>query len=163
MTLQARTKKILVMVVVVVLIAAAGLAAVVTVLVRNAPETLPTITAYAHGNSVRVDAGVCDSSMRCADLEVANLPVPPGSPLELSLPKDIADGNWRLNVQFGDPRTGEVFEGYRDYTAGEAYAVTVPTREHEQLLGVIIQQPSQRDFAPMWAIQTLPELPAVAQ
>lgn len=157
MTLQARTKKILAAVVAVVLVAAGGLAAVVTMLVRDAPETLPIITAYAHGNTVDVEAGVCDASLRCADLTVANLAVPAGYPLQLSLPKDVAEGDWRLNVQFGDPRTGEVFEGYRDYTAGEVYSVTVPTRENEQLLGVIIQQPSSRDFAPVWAIQTLPD------
>ncbi|MFF0814934.1 DUF2771 family protein [Rhodococcus sp. NPDC003318] len=157
MTLQARTKKILAAVVVVVLVAAGGLAAVVTMLVRDAPETLPTITAFAHGNTVDVEAGLCDASLRCADLTVANLAVPAGSPLQLSLPKEVAEGDWRLNVQFGDPRTGEVFDGYRDYTAGDAYSVTVPTRENEQLLGVIIQQPSSGDFAPVWAIQTLPE------
>ncbi|MGW0043556.1 DUF2771 family protein [Rhodococcus sp. NPDC003348] len=162
MTLQARTKKILAAVVVVALVAAGGLAAVVTMLVRDAPEQLPTVTAYAHGRTVDVDAGICDANMRCADLAVANLPVPAGSSLQLSLPKDIAEGDWRLNVQFGDPRTGEVFEGYRDYTAGEKYSVTIPTRENEQLLGVIIQQPSSRDFAPVWAIQTLPDLPEPA-
>lgn len=154
--MQARTKKILAAIVAIVLVATVGLATVVTLLVRDAPEKLPTVTAYASGKTVDVTAGVCDSTMRCADLEVAYLPVPEGTPLQLSLPKDIAEGDWRLNVQFGDPRTGEVFEGYRDYTPGEKYSVTVPTRENEQLLGVIIQQPSSRDFAPVWAIQTLP-------
>ncbi|MFD4295118.1 DUF2771 family protein [Rhodococcus sp. NPDC058505] len=162
MSLQARTKKILAAVVVVALVAAGGLATVTALLVRDAPETLPTITAYAHGKTVDVEAGVCDSTMRCADLTVAYLPVPAGSPLQLSLPRDIAAGEWRLNVQFGDPRTGEVFEGYRDYTPDENYSVTVPTQENEQLLGVIIQQPSSRDFAPVWALQTLPDLPEAA-
>lgn len=152
--MQARTKKILAAIGVIVLIAAAGLATVVTLLVRDAPEKLPTVSAYAYGTTVDVQAGICDSSMQCADLEVATLPVPAGTPLQLSLPRDVAEGDWRLNVQFGDPRTGEVFEGYRDYTPGEVYSVTVPTRENEQLLGVIIQQPSSGDYAPVWAVQT---------
>ncbi len=161
--MQARTKKILAVVAVIALVAAGGLATVVTLLVRDAPETLPVVTAYSNGKTVDVQAGVCDSTMRCADLEVAYLPVQAGTPLQMSLPKDIAEGDWRLNVQFGDPRTGEVFEGFRDYTPGEVYSVTVPTRENEQLLGVIIQQPSSRDFAPVWAVQTLPGLTPAAE
>ncbi|MFC9788785.1 DUF2771 family protein [Rhodococcus sp. NPDC127528] len=154
MTLQARTKKTIAALSVVALVAAGGLAAVVTVLVHDAPETLPTVTAYAHYKTVDVHAGVCDANLACAGLEVTNLSVPEGQPLQLSLPKDVSNSDWRLNVQIGNPKTGEVFNGYRDYTPGEAAAVTVPSGKDEQLLGVIIQLPTNGGLAPVWAIQT---------
>ncbi|QBJ97353.1 DUF2771 family protein [Rhodococcus sp. ABRD24] len=162
MTLQDRTKKILALLVAVLLVTAGGLATVVTLLVKDASPALPTITAYAHGTSTQVQAGVCNANLECDGLELVELPVPAGMPLQLSLPKDVADSNWRLNVQFGNPRTGEVFDGYRDYSAGEVYSVTVPSKPDEQLLGVIIQLPSNQGLAPVWAIQTLP-IPASAQ
>lgn len=154
MTLQARTKKTIAALSVVALVAAGGLAAVVTVLVQNAPESLPTVTAYAHYKTVDAHAGVCDADLACAGLEIANLSVPAGQPLQLSLPKDVSNSDWRLNVQIGNPETGEVFNGFRDYTPGEASAVTVPSGKNEQLLGVIIQLPANGSLAPVWAIQT---------
>ncbi|MFC4603473.1 DUF2771 family protein [Rhodococcus kronopolitis] len=154
MTLQARTKKTIAALSVAALVVAGGLAAVVTVLVKNAPETLPTVTAYAHYETVEAQAGVCDADLACAGLEVATLSVPEGQPLQLSLPKDVSGSDWRLNVQIGNPETGEVFSGFRDYTPGEASAVTVPSGENEQILGVIIQLPTNGGLAPVWAIQT---------
>ncbi len=180
MPMQGRTKKILAMLVVVALITAGGLAAVVTTLVQNAPPTLPTITAYAHGKTVEVEAGVCDSNLRCADLQVADLPVPAGatlpsptdSTLSLSLPKEIAESDWQLFYRVGDLRTGQVAEDVRTFTPGEAYAVTLPPADivrnpedmqYLQLLEVIVQQPSTRDFAPVWAIDTYSSLLAAQQ
>lgn len=134
MPMQGRTKQILAILVVVVLIAGGGLAAVVTTLVKNAPPELPTITAYAHGKSVEVGAMLCDPNLRCADPQVADLPVPAGailpspgpSTLSLSLPKEIADGDWQLYYAFRDLRTGQVYEDTRTFAPGEAYAVTRP-------------------------------------
>ncbi|WP_137723402.1 DUF2771 family protein [Prescottella subtropica] len=154
--MQARTKQIVALIAAVVLVAAAGLGTVVTLLVRNAPESLPVVTAYAHGTSVDVAGGACDAQLNCVGLDIAELHVPEGNPLQLSLPPEVADSNWRLNVQIGNPKTGEIFEGYRDYTPGEAYAVTVPGNEGEQLISAIIQLPAKNGLAQVWAFQTMP-------
>lgn len=180
MPMQGRTKQILAILVVVVLIAGGGLAAVVTTLVKNAPPELPTITAYAHGKSVEVGAMLCDPNLRCADPQVADLPVPAGailpspgpSTLSLSLPKEIADGDWQLYYAFRDLRTGQVYEDTRTFAPGEAYAVTLPPADlvenpedlrYVQLGQVIVQQPTRGNFAPVWAIDPFSGLLAQAQ
>jgi len=154
--MQARTKQILALIAAVVVVVAAGLAGVVAYLVGRAPEKLPTITAYSKENTADIRPGFCDQSLQCAGLEVVELHVPEGYPLQLSLPKEVADSDWRLNVQIGNPKTGEIFEGYRDYKPGEAYAVTVPGNEGEQLISAIIQLPAKGGLAPIWAIQAMP-------
>ncbi|RVW00768.1 DUF2771 family protein [Rhodococcus xishaensis] len=154
--MQARTKQILALITAAVVVAAAGLAGVVAYLVGNAEERLPTITAFAKQETATVEPGFCDPMLRCAGLEVIELHVPEGYPLQLSLPEEVANSDWRLSVQIGIRETGQVFEGYHDYKPGEAYAVTVPGAEGEQLIGAIIQLPAQGGLAPVWAIQTVP-------
>ncbi|MDH6280831.1 hypothetical protein M2284_000696 [Rhodococcus sp. LBL1] len=154
--MQPRTKNIVALIAAVVVVVAAGLAGVVAYLVGKAPEKLPTITAYSHQESAQLQPGFCDASLQCAGLEIVELHVPEGYPLQLSLPKEVADSDWRLNVQIGNPKTGEIFEGYRDYKPGEAYAVTVPGNPGEQLISAIIQLPAKGGLAPIWAIQTMP-------
>lgn len=154
MRLQPRTKKTIAILVVVALIAIGGLTAVVVSLVRSAPPSLPTVTAYAQGRAVTVEPGLCSADGTCAGLEAVMLEVPAGRPLQLSLPSEIAESDWRLNVTYGDPRTGEIFEGFRDYTPGQARAVTVPSDPGAQLLNVVLELPATGEQAPVWAIQT---------
>lgn len=154
--MQARTKQIVALIMAVVVVVAAGLAGVVAYLVGQASDELPTITAYSKEESATVTPGFCDASLQCEGLEIVELHVPEGYPLQLSLPKEIADSDWRLNVQIGNPQTGEIFEGYRDYTPGEAWAVTVPGNPGEQLISAIIQLPAKDGLAPVWALQTMP-------
>ncbi|BCN57656.1 MULTISPECIES: DUF2771 family protein [Prescottella] len=154
--MQDRTKKILALIAAVVIVAAAGLAGVVAYLVGQSEEKLPTITAYSKQETATVVPGFCDPSLQCEGLEIVELHVPEGYPLQLSLPKEIADSDWRLNVQIGNPKTGEIYEGYRDYKPGDAWAVTVPGAPGEQLISAIIQLPAQGGLAPVWALQTMP-------
>ena len=154
--MQARTKQILALITAVAVVTAAGLAGVVAYLVGKAEPALPTVTAFAHGEAVTVPAGACDAQLNCVGLEIVELHVPEGAPLQLSLPKEVADSDWRLNVQIGDPKTGQIFEGYRDYKPGEAFAVTVPGNPGEQLISAIIQLPARNGLAQIWALQTIP-------
>lgn len=114
--MQDRTKKIVALIAALVVVAAAGLAGVVAYLVGQSEEKLPTITAYSKQETVSATPGFCDQTLQCEGLEIVELHVPEGYPLQLSLPKEVADSDWRLNVQIGNPKTGEIFEGYRDYT-----------------------------------------------
>lgn len=154
--MQTRTKQIVALVMAVVLVSAAGLAGVVAFLVHRAPDKLPTITAFSNGESVTVTPGFCNQMLQCEGLEIVELHVPQGEQLQLSLPKEVADSPWRLNVQIGNPKTGEIFEGYRDYEAGDVYSVTVPGNPGEQLISAIIQLPAKGGLAPVWALQTMP-------
>ncbi|MFG1783465.1 DUF2771 domain-containing protein [Rhodococcus oryzae] len=157
-----KTKKIVLIGTLGLLIALAGFVAVVTALVRGADEEPPTVTAFAGGKSLVVEpTQYCNLYLEdCVDSPVAELQVPRGKPLQISLPGDIADGLWRVVMvyQLDDGRVG-VDERY--HSPGESLAITVETPEGMQLNGIEIQQPSavvNEQGLPLvhatWAIKT---------
>ncbi|WFR74733.1 DUF2771 family protein [Prescottella defluvii] len=154
--MQPRTKNIVALIAAVVVVVAAGLAGswpTSSVRLRRSCRPSPRTRTRSPPSSSPVSA-----TRRCSarGSKIVELHVPEGYPLQLSLPKEVADSDWRLNVQIGNPKTGEIFEGYRDYKPGEAYAVTVPGNPGEQLISAIIQLPAKGGLAPIWAIQTMP-------
>ena len=164
MTLQSRTKKTLALIVVVLIIVLVAFVAVLTVLIRDAGEHRPEVTAYAHGKSITVPPlRYCNLYLEdCVDGELAELDVPADYPLQLSLPPEIANAPWRLITVFEGP-TGELVTEERYYAPGEAAAVTVRSTQHPslQLNGVEIQLPSaviDEEGLPQahatWAIKT---------
>lgn len=145
MTLQPRTKKTLALIVVVLIVAAVAFAAVLTVLIRDAEKRPPEVAAYAHGKSITVPPlQYCDLYLEnCVNGELAELDVPLGYPLQLSLPPEITNAPWHLVMIFEGP-DGEIVPEERDYAPGEASAVTVRSAQQPplQLDGIEIQLPS---------------------
>lgn len=138
-----KTKKIALVVTLGLLITLAGLAAVVTALVRGADEKPPQITAFAGGKSVEVaPTQYCNLYLEdCVENPVAELSVPRGKPMQISLPGDISNGLWRVVMVYQlDDGTVAFDEKY--HSPGESLAITVETPDGMQLAGIEIQQPS---------------------
>ena len=123
---------------------------------------VPTITFFADRESVvsrpvlycPLDFKNCDPAGTAADLAV-----PPGRPLQISLPPEIADAPWRLITIYVDG-AGKQQSRDRFYKPGERLAVTLRLGPGELLQGVEIQLPSgatDQDGNPVaraaWALQ----------
>ncbi|MFD4266642.1 DUF2771 domain-containing protein [Rhodococcus sp. NPDC058481] len=157
-----KTKKIALVVTLGLVIALAGFAAVVTALVRGADERPPQITAFAGGKSLEVaPAQYCNLYLEdCVESPVAELSVPRGKPLQISVPSDISDGLWRVVMVYQlDDGTVGLDERYHE--PGESAAITVETPDGMQLNGIEIQLPSavvNEQGQPLvhatWAIKT---------
>ncbi|MEV0947788.1 DUF2771 domain-containing protein [Rhodococcus sp. NPDC049939] len=141
--MQARTKRILALSTVGLLVVLVAVAGVVYALVRNLPPRLPEITAFAHDRTERVvPLGYCNLYLEdCAGGGITELDVPPGYPLQLSMPPEIVNAPWRLFAIYEDP-SGNAIIMEQTHRAGETHAVTVPSSEELQLAGVEIQLPS---------------------
>lgn len=163
MNLQARTKKMLALVVAALVVVAAAVAVTVWKLVDSAEPSLPSITAFARGNSETVQpAQHCNLYLEdCVENPITELDVPAGYPLQLSLPAEIADAPWRMITVYGDTRTGQTYIDGKMFESGVRRAVTVESSPELQLLGVEIQLPSavvdeagEPIAHAVWAIQT---------
>lgn len=127
----------------------------------------PEVTAYAAGKALVVAPTLyCPLDLdqaRCTVGTTSELAVPAGTPLQLSLPGEIAEAPWRLIAVY---RTADGQERQDDqvFRPDERLAVTVaPQDPAEQLLGVEIQLPSSvidEQGAPIaratWGIATDP-------
>ncbi|MRH91420.1 DUF2771 family protein [Nocardia sp. SYP-A9097] len=137
------------------LVVAVAYVAVIVVVAHRASEPEPEITAYAHGHAVTVAPFMfCDPKVAkgqidlndCSTSEaISTLDVPPGSPLQISLPKEIANAPWRMKLWYripGDNVAVGAFS-YDDYkkglvntevkSDGTPYAITVPTPNDPQI------------------------------
>ncbi|WP_063044410.1 DUF2771 domain-containing protein [Nocardia pseudovaccinii] len=119
---------------------------VLTVFVRNADHPDPTVTAYAHGKTVTVSPFLyCTVKMEdCKYGETVILDVPAGYPLQLSLPKKIADAPWLAQLVYAMP-TGEKVDrvvSRNDFPEG-ALAVTIDSKPEPELrlVGIELQLP----------------------
>ncbi|MCP2279942.1 Protein of unknown function [Nocardia amikacinitolerans] len=132
----------------------AAVVVVVTVAVRNAPEHDPEITAYAHGRTVTVPPyQYCDIRIvgeeqldlsNCRQGESVDLEVPPGYPLQLSLPSSIAEAPWLAQLVYALPN-GDIVDrviSHNDYP-DDALALTIDSRPLPELrlIGVELQLP----------------------
>ncbi|MCX4093318.1 DUF2771 domain-containing protein [Nocardia sp. alder85J] len=169
------TRTIAALVAVALIVVIAAVAGIVTVAVHRAHRPDPQLTAYAHGTAVTVPpyryCTVEDQGQRlalkCAQSGITKpLPTPAGYPVQLSLPKQIADAPWVMVQQYAlpDGTTVQHLASYRDYPAG-TMAVTVDSRpQHDlRLVGVEIQlvlpvrdETGAESFAPyqVWSIAT---------
>ncbi|MFI9506095.1 DUF2771 domain-containing protein [Nocardia sp. NPDC052566] len=169
-TLNART--IVALVVAALVVATVAFIGVLTVLIRNADEPPVKITAYAHGKSVTVAPftycavsmadcrvlpagnaaqGTVFATLPCAQDtpdchtgEIANLEVPVGYPLQLSLPKKVADAPWLAQLVYMQ-RNGDRVDrviSRNDYPAG-TLALTIESQPEPELrlIGVEFQLP----------------------
>lgn len=105
---------------------------------------LPQITYYADGRTVVGGPVVyCQLDFRsCASPgDVTELAVPPGLPLQISLPNEIGEAPWRLiTVSLDAAGVQQATDEY--FRPGERLAVTVGLDGTSLLQGVEIQLPS---------------------
>ncbi|WP_020476840.1 MULTISPECIES: DUF2771 domain-containing protein [unclassified Rhodococcus (in: high G+C Gram-positive bacteria)] len=141
--MQARTKKILALIAVGLMVVLVAFVGVLYALVRNSSPRLPEITAFAHNRAEQIPPlAYCNLYLEdCTTGDLAELDVPPGSSLQLSLPQEIVDAPWRMLVVYQDA-SGQVVVQEQAHRAGETRAVTVPSSDDLQLAGVEIQLPS---------------------
>lgn len=123
------------------LLGAAALAVTVSACGAQGP---PEITYYAHGaTAVAGPLVLCSLDFRsCAPAGLpARLDVPPGDPLQISLPADIFNAPWRLITIYVD-KGGAQRSRDQYFKQGAQLAVTVRVGSGEVLQGVEIQLPS---------------------
>ncbi|MGX1809836.1 DUF2771 domain-containing protein [Nocardia sp. NPDC055321] len=159
------------------LVAAVAYVAVIVYLARDVEAPDPQITAYAHGKTVTVDpfmyctVHVENNMLDLRDCEesqfVANLDVPPGYPLQLSLPKQISDAPWQMVMVYALPDGSAVKQvaTHRDYPENaRAITVQTPPDPRLQLAVVEIQLPvpardadGNEGYIPhaVWSIQNI--------
>jgi hypothetical protein len=141
--LQPRTIKILALLATVVTVVAVAFVAVLVVAVDKAEPREPVISAFADGKAVKVaPLSYCSAELAdCTTGAIAELNVPAGTALELSLPSVISDGKWRLVMTFQGPNGPEFW--HIEYGPGERTTATVESKATppQQLLGVEIQWP----------------------
>lgn len=127
---------------------------------------LPQISYYATGETVREGPlRYCELDFTsCTDGEIADLAVPAGGVLQISLPSEVFDAPWRLITVVRDA-DGTESQTDQFFRPGEQLAVTVEPEEDVQLLGVEIQLPSgaeDSDGNPFsratWSLRTDPDL-----
>ncbi len=125
----------------------------------------PQVTVYGdHSSAVVAPQRYCTLDLsHCDESPLAQLPMRSGYPLQISLPREIADAPWRLITAYrtttGEDRVTETY-----YRPGQRLAVTVtPPDPSDQLTGVEIQIPSSvidPDGTPRaratWAVRTDP-------
>ncbi|MFD3704173.1 DUF2771 domain-containing protein [Nocardia sp. NPDC058658] len=144
----------------IVALVAAGLFAVaavtavwVGVAVSKAPAHSPQLTAYAHGKAITVDPFMyCTVRMEeCRYGETAPLEVPAGAPVQLSLPDEVSQSPWLIQLIYQRP-SGEQLDrvlSFADYPDG-ARALTIESKPEPdlRLSGIEVQLPIlTRDIA----------------
>ena len=159
-----RTKQMLVGVTALAVLIVVVAAVVLVAALGRAEPRPPEITAYANGKAITVaPARYCTVRLLdCTEGEIAELDVPAGMPLQLSLPADIANAPWRMLSVFSTPN-GELVAVQRTYEEGSALALSVVSDRDPpwQLNGVELQLPGMvvdetgipRAHA-VWAIKT---------
>ncbi|AYF73378.1 DUF2771 domain-containing protein [Nocardia yunnanensis] len=110
---QSKTRTIVALAGAALLVFVAAVAAVVTIAVQHTDKPKPELSAYAHGKSVSVrpfmycSVHVDNNQLKMEDCDnsqsISDLSVPPGSPLQLSLPNEIFDAPWRMAVVYALP------------------------------------------------------------
>ncbi|MET7767923.1 DUF2771 domain-containing protein [Nocardia sp. NPDC005366] len=168
-----KTRIVLALVAAALFVVVAATVSVLVVAVRDAPEHTPELTAYAKGTTVDVAPfAYCAVSMRdckvlperpadaegtvfaglpcdpnvseCKRGRTVDLEVPPDYPLQLSLPKKVADAPWLAQLVYVTSNGEKVDQvvSRHDYPEG-ALAITIdshPTPEL-RLIGVELQLP----------------------
>jgi hypothetical protein len=138
-----------------VLVVIVAVAVVVTVAVRNTTTPPPALTVYAHGRTVTVPpykyctvAGIADSGQvrmnPCQKSDITVPVQPDGNPVQISLPKKIADAPWVMVREYVLPDRAHTVvrdvKTFRDFKSG-TLALTVPSRPvaNLRLIGIEMQ------------------------
>ena len=140
-----------------------ALAAVIgSVAACSKPE--PAITFFSHGSTVSSQpSAYCDIQVtKCyaTDRPVQTLRVPAGTPLQISVPDDVANATWAVSFQYTDANGRKQSERSPVFTARTRYAYTLTapapadqiTLVQVGIIGGIEMAPN--DTAPNWLITT---------
>ncbi|WP_415975441.1 DUF2771 domain-containing protein [Rhodococcus sp. 077-4] len=170
MNLAPRTKKIAAILAAGLLVIAVAFVAVLAILVGNAPDKEPTVTAYTNGRAVEVEPYLycAVSDPLCTNVgETTELPVGKSRTVQLSLPEAVYSAPWVLALVYGDD-SGNVVETGEFNEPGTRFGVTVPTTDdsNRTLLGIEVRLPTgiidtdtnQEGFVShaIWSIGTRP-------
>lgn len=124
-----------------VVLAAAGAGVGAWLLARGHESTLPQISAYSRGTTVRVEpylyCNVVDLNDCLKSGAQGELSVSERYPVQLSLPAAISRAPWRLLRVYQDERDTTTTA----YRPGAKLAVTVPTVDPQRgkLMGLVVQ------------------------
>jgi hypothetical protein len=127
--------------VVFVVLASIGAGVGAWVLTRDTGSQLPEISAYSHGQSVRVGPFVYCNVVNLNDCQnpqtQGELPVNERYPVQLSVPTSIGRAPWRLLRVYEDERNSTT----TIYRPNTELAVTIPTVDPQRgkLTGVVVQ------------------------
>lgn len=170
MNLAPRTKKIAGIIAAGLLVIAVAFVAVLALLIGNAPDREPTVTAYSDGHTVVVEPYLycAVSDPLCDNVgETAEIGIGKARTVQLSLPESIYSAPWVLAVVYGDA-SGIVVENTQFNEPGTRHSVTVPTSDDADrtLLGIEVRLPTgiidtdtnQEGFVShaIWSIGTRP-------
>jgi hypothetical protein len=127
--------------VVFVVLASIGAGVGAWVLTRDTGSQLPEISAYSHGQSVRVGPFVYCNVVNLNDCQnpqtQGELPVNDRYPVQLSVPTSIGRAPWRLLRVYEDERNSTT----TIYRPNTELAVTIPTVDPQRgkLTGMVVQ------------------------
>ncbi|MEH6794730.1 MAG: DUF2771 domain-containing protein [Rhodococcus sp. (in: high G+C Gram-positive bacteria)] len=170
MNLAPRTKKIAALLSTGLLVVAAAFVAVLALLIGNAPEKEPVISAYSNGRTVEVEPYLycAVSDPLCTNVgETTEIRVGTAPTVQLSLPEAVYSAPWVLALVYGDDN-GNIVEDSRFNEPGTRLSVTVPTMDDSDrtLLGIEVRLPTgiidtdtnQEGFVShaIWSIGMLP-------
>lgn len=134
-------KRVLAALTVVAVLAAGATAVLIWQLSRHHGPNLPEVSAFSHGNLVRVEpfqyCNVLDLTDCAAPGVQGVLPVNDRDPVQLSVPAAISNAPWRLLRVYEDPLDTTITV----YRPDTRLAVTVPTEDPQRgrLTGLAVQ------------------------
>ncbi len=111
----------------------------------GSPES-PEITFYAHGETIRVDAAqFCNAiGTECSPPNpdaIGDLRVPPGSPVQISVPSEVSSAPWQVAMMYRLPNGQEVADRSSVFTPDERRTYTArPPTDDAQFTRVEVQQ-----------------------
>ncbi|MBY4400814.1 DUF2771 domain-containing protein [Rhodococcus fascians] len=146
MNLAPRTKKIASLIAAGLFVIAVAFVGVLAVLIGNAPDKEPVVTAYSNGRAVQVEPylycavsdPLCTNVGETAEIQVGSAPA-----VQLSMPEAVYSAPWELALVYGDD-TGAVVESSQFNQPGTRLSVTVPTTDDggRTLLGIEVRLPT---------------------
>ncbi len=127
-----------------VVLASGGAGVAAWLLTRHSGQDLPEISAFTHGQLVRVGPYLYCNVLNlndCADAGTqGELSVNHNDPVQLSVPSAIGAAPWRLILAYEEPDTDQVVA----FPPGDRLAVTIPTVDPQRgrLTGLAVQLPT---------------------
>ncbi|MFI8567361.1 DUF2771 domain-containing protein [Rhodococcus sp. NPDC078407] len=170
MKLAPRTKKIAAIIAAGLVVIAVAFVAVLALLIGNAPDKEPIVSAYSNGRAVDVEPYLycAISDPLCTNVgETSEIAIGEAPTVQLSLPEAVYSAPWVLALVYGDD-SGNVVEVGEFNEPGTKLSVTVPTTDDSDrtLLGIEIRLPTgiidpetnQEGFVShaIWSIGTRP-------
>jgi hypothetical protein len=127
-----------------VVVASGGAGVAAWLLTRNGAAEHPEISAFSHGQLVRVGPYMYCNVLNLNDCQLpqtqGELAVNHSDPVQLSVPSGIGEAPWRLILAYEDPTKDTALS----FAPGKQLAVTIPTVDplRGRLTGLAVQLPT---------------------